>query len=151
MNKQVEKLCKLGATDREIAEFFDIAESTLNLWKSTHPKFMESIKKGKMLADAEVAEKLYRRATGYSHPDVDIKVIDDQIVLTRLTKHYAPDTAAAIFWLKNRRNRADIEAQKWADKQLHELTGKDGSKLFEEKSDDELKAILAQTAKKLND
>src|SRR4051812_18740451 len=99
MNKQAEKLCKLGATDKELSDFFEVAESTLNLWKLEHPKFSESINKGKIQADAEVAEKLFKRATGYSHKDVDIKMFEGQIVETPLTKHYPPDTAAAIFWL----------------------------------------------------
>jgi len=121
MNRQAEKLCKLGATDKELAEFFDVAESTLHLWKLEHPKFSESIKKGKEIADAEVADKLYRRATGYSHPDVDIKMFEGEIVITKLTKHYPPDTAAAIFWLKNRRK------DKWRDKIEHGLTDGNGN------------------------
>jgi hypothetical protein len=121
MNKQAEKLCKLGATDKELADFFDIAESTLNLWKNEHPKFMESIKKGKVFADANVAESLYRRATGYSHPDVDIRVIDDQIIQTRITKHYPPDTPAGIFWLKNR------QKHKWRDKIEQGFTDAEGN------------------------
>jgi hypothetical protein len=107
---QVEKLCKLGATDDEIANFFEVQESTINNWKLAHPEFLESIKKGKVLADAEVAHKLFKRATGYSHPEVDIKVISGEIVTTELIKHYPPDTAAAIFWLKNRRKK------EWRDK-----------------------------------
>lgn len=110
LNKQAEKLCKLGATDKEMADFFDIAESTLNLWKIEHTKFSESIKKGKIFADANVAESLYKRATGYTHPEIDVKVIDGKVVLTPLTKHYPPDTASIIFWLKNRQKK------KWRDK-----------------------------------
>jgi hypothetical protein len=107
---QVEKLCILGATDKELADFFEIAESTLNDWKLKYPKFSESIKRGKMHADASVAESLFKRATGYSHPDVDIKVIKNKITITKLTKHYPPDTVAGIFWLKNR------QKEKWRDK-----------------------------------
>jgi hypothetical protein len=121
MNKQAEKLCKLGATDKELADFFDIAEATLNNWKIEHPKFLESINKGKMRADAEVAEKLFKRATGYSHADVDIKMFEGQIIATPLTKHYPPDTAAAIFWLKNR------QKQKWRDKVETGFTDADGN------------------------
>ena len=36
------------------------------------------------------------------------------------TKHYPPDTTAAIFWLKNR------QKSKWRDKQDHEISGPDG-------------------------
>lgn len=120
-NEQAEKLCKLGATDAELADFFDIAESTLNNWKSEYPEFMESIKKGKTLADAEVADKLYKRATGYSHEDVDIKFFEGQIIETPLIKHYPPDTAAAIFWLKNRQRK------KWRDKIETGITDGDGN------------------------
>lgn len=108
---QVEKLCKLGATDEEIADFFGVAEATINTWKTAHPEFLESIKAGKVLADAEVASKLFHRATGYSHEDVDIRAVGGEIVQTPLVKHYPPDTTAAIFWLKNR------QPKKWRDKQ----------------------------------
>jgi hypothetical protein len=107
---QVEMLCKLGATDKELADFFGIVESTLNEWKLKYPKFSESIKRGKMIADAVVSDRLFKRATGYEHPDVDIKVVKGKIVTTKLTKHYPPDTTAAIFWLKNR------QKEKWRDK-----------------------------------
>lgn len=110
-NFQVEKLAKLGATDKEIADFFDVAESTINLWKETHPEFSESIKAGKIQADANVAQSLYHRAIGYEHEDVDIRVVDKEIVQTSLIKYYPPDPTAAIFWLKNR------QAAKWRDRQ----------------------------------
>ncbi len=107
---QAKKLCKLGFTDKELADFFEVEEQTINNWKIEHPEFFESIKAGKDVADGEVVDKLFKRATGYSHPDVDIKVIDGDIRITKLTKHYPPDTAAAIFWLKNRQKK------KWRDK-----------------------------------
>lgn len=115
---QVEKLCKLGATDKEIADFFEVDESTINNWKIAHPEFLESIKKGKTLADANVAEKLYQRAMGYSHEAV--KIFPDggkdergnkSPLIVPYVEHYPPDTIAAIFWLKNR------QKDKWRDKQ----------------------------------
>jgi hypothetical protein len=117
---QAEKLCKLGATDDELAEFFEVAVTTIDNWKRDHKPFLGAIKKGKTLADAEVANKLFHRATGYGHADVDIRVIDNQIVQTQLIKHYPPDTAAAIFWLKNR------QKAKWRDKIDHGLEGPNG-------------------------
>lgn len=120
-NKQAEKLCRLGATDKELADFFGVEEQTINNWKNEFPKFFESIKSGKIEADANVSDRLYQRALGYSHPDVDIKVVDKEIVETSLTKHYPPDTTAAIFWLKNR------QPEKWRDKHDidHTTNGKD--------------------------
>lgn len=120
---QARKLCLLGATDAEMAEFFGVAESTLHLWKKQHPKFSEAIKQGKDQADAEVASKLYHRALGYEHPDVHVSNYQGDVTLTPLVKHYPPDPAAAIFWLKNR------QRGKWRDKFDHEMTGKDGSPL----------------------
>lgn len=119
--EQARKLCLLGATDKELADFFNVSESTINKWKIDFVEFSESIKKGKDLADADVAERLFNRACGYVAPDVDIKVIDSQIVKTDFLKHYPPDTAAAIFWLKNR------QKNKWRDKQEIDLSSPDGS------------------------
>ena len=108
--EQSRKLCLLGMTDKEMADFFGVSERTLHGWKKSQPGFLQSLKSGKDLADAEVASKLYHRATGYEHADLDIRVIDEKIVKTKLVKHYPPDTTAAIFWLKNR------NPGRWRDK-----------------------------------
>ena len=118
--EQARKLCLLGYTEAELADFIDVSESTINTWKLDYPKFSESIKKGKAVADAEVSDRLYKRAMGFVAPDIDIRVIENRIVETPLEKYYPPDTTAAIFWLKNR------QKDKWRDKVDHELTGKDG-------------------------
>jgi hypothetical protein len=121
--KQAEKLAKFGATDKDLADFFEVAESTINLWKEEHPEFSESLKRGKDLADGQVIKSLYQRATGYEHPDVDIRTVSvgggiSQIVETEIVKRYPPDTTAAIFWLKNRR------PQEWRDRQEIDHTSK---------------------------
>lgn len=122
--EQVEKLCKLGATDKEIADFFCVSETTVNNWKNQHPEFLESLKKGKYIADAEVASKLYHRATGYEHSDTHISNYQGEITKTEIIKHYPPETVACIFWLKNR------QPQKWRDKHDLEHTGKNGTPLI---------------------
>lgn len=118
--EQAKKLCLLGATDAEMADFFAVDERTINRWKNDHPDFCQALKLGKMEADARVAEKLYRRALGYSHEAVkiavDAKTGDSAQVA--YTEHYPPDTTAAIFWLKNRRPR------EWRDRVEH--TGEQG-------------------------
>lgn len=108
--EQAFKLALLGARDADIADFFNIDESTLNEWKKRHPDFYESLKRGKLVADAEVAEKLYRRALGYSHEAVKIFIHEGQPITVPYTQHYPPDTTACIFWLKNR------QPNKWRDK-----------------------------------
>lgn len=114
-NEQVRKLCLLGATDERIGNFFNVSEQTVNTWKSKHPKFLESIRQGKTVADSNVAEALYNRALGYSHPHDHISNFQGEITVTPTTKHYAPDTGAAFIWLKNRGG--------WKDKQEVEHSG----------------------------
>lgn len=112
--EQAYKLCLLGATDADMAEFFEVAESTINLWKQKHPEFSESIKRGKADADANVAEALYKRAVGYSHPDTHISNYQGEVIVTPITKHYPPDPVSMIFWLKNR------QPAKWRDRIEHQ-------------------------------
>jgi hypothetical protein len=107
-----------------MADFFDVSEDTINEWKKQHDKFSESIKSGKTMADATVAQKLYHRAIGYEHPEVITASYQGEITdMKTVVKHYAPDPTAAIFWLKNR------QPQQWRDKQQTEITGENGAPL----------------------
>lgn len=119
----VYKLCLLKCTDAEIANILNITETTFNNWKNEYPKLFESIKKGKEEADANVSKSLLQRAMGYEHEDVDIRVVDHQIVQTKVIKKYPPDSTAMIFWLKNR------HPEKWREKHELEHSGKDGGPL----------------------
>lgn len=118
---QALKLCRLGATDKELADFFEVCIDTISEWKNVYPEFSASLKSGKRLADAEVADKLFKRATGYEHSAVKISASPDgKEHITEYTEKYPPDTTAAIFWLKNR--RPDL----WRDKVDHGVSGPDG-------------------------
>lgn len=108
---QAEKLCKLGATDIEIADFFDVDVRTIYRWKAENDAFCHALKSGKEDADERVERSLFSRAIGYEHEEVDIRVVSGEIVQTPIRKYYPPDTTAGIFWLKNRR------AEQWRDKQ----------------------------------
>lgn len=105
--------CLLGATDLELADFFGVCEATINNWKIDYPEFLESLKKGKQIADSRVAKALFHRAIGYEAPDLDIKMFEGSIIKTPYVKHYPPDATSAIFWLKNR------QPDKWRDKREH--------------------------------
>lgn len=116
------KFCLLGADDADLARMFEVDERTINNWKDAHPEFFQSIKEGKDIADSEVASKLYHRAVGYTHPAV--KIVADAKTgaqhVVPYTEHYPPETAAGIFWLKNR------QRAKWRDKVEQEVTGPNG-------------------------
>lgn len=132
-DEQTFKLCLLGATDESLADFFDVAVSTIGLWKIKHPTFSEAIKRGKMKADAEVAQSLYHRAKGYQHPEDKVFCTNGEVTVVPTTKYYPPDTAAAFIWLKNRAS--------WRDRQEH--TGADGGPIKYESMDDaELEARI---------
>ena len=117
------KLCMIGLTDEQLGLAFGIAPATVGLWRRNHPEFALACQRGKEEADAVVAQSLFHRAKGYSHPEEVIKVIDGEIVKVDTTKHYPPDTTACIFWLKNR------QRQNWRDVWAMEHTGKDGKPL----------------------
>ena len=107
---QAGKLCCLGATDKDIADFFGVDERTINRWKDQHADFCQSLKRGKMSADAEVADCLFRRATGYKQEAIKIMQHKGIPVIQAYQETYPPDVTACIFWLKNR--RPDL----WRDK-----------------------------------
>lgn len=102
--------CLLGASDKDLAQMFEVDERTINRWKADHPEFCQSMKEGKDIADAEIAKALYQRAKGYAHDEVHVSNYQGEITLTELVKQYPPDTTAASLWLRNR------QPAKWRDK-----------------------------------
>ena len=118
--QQAEKLCKLGATDLEIADFFEIDVRTLHRWKADNTEFCHALKAGKAEADERVERSLFARANGYEHDEVDLRVVNGEVVQTPIRKLYPPDTTACIFWLKNR--RPDL----WRDRVEQTIQGPNG-------------------------
>ena len=133
---QALKLCLLGATDKEFSEFFSVSEQTLNKWKKDYPEFLESLKKGKNIADANVASRLYNRAIGYNCKATKFATSNGKITDSKeFIEHYPPDTTAAIFWLKNR------QPEKWRDKKEVDANVDLGDEL-ESLTDEQLQAII---------
>lgn len=115
--RQAQKLCDLGATDEEIAEFFGTSARSLYRWKERHPEFCQALKAGKEKADERVIRSLYHRAVGYTYDAIQINVFQGVPVITPHKEHVPPDVTAAIFWLKNR------QPEKWRDKHEHSHDG----------------------------
>lgn len=114
---QAVKLAALGATDREVADFFEVDERTLYRWKHEHEAFCQALKVGKASADERVEQALYRRAVGYVQDDTHFSAYEGKVTQTPYVKIVPPDTTAAIFWLKNRK------PDEWRDKQEVEHKG----------------------------
>lgn len=110
--KRAQKLAELGATDQEMADFFEIDVRTLYRWKHDHAEFCQALKMGKEIADERVERSLYQRAIGYEQDEVKIFMPANaaQPVYAPFRAKVAPDVTAAIFWLKNRRG------EQWRDK-----------------------------------
>lgn len=117
---QARKLCALGATNPELADFFGVHLDTIDEWKNRHPEFSDALKDAKEQLDAKVERRLFERAMGYSHPAIKMFQAGGMILREEYTEHYPPDTTAAIFWLKNRR------PEQWREVKAIEMTGKDG-------------------------
>lgn len=127
---QAEKLCRLGAKDAEIADFFGMSVSGLRKWFDKYPALVEAMKRGKLQADANVADALYHRAIGYSYTAVKIMQYQGDVIREEYTEHCPPDVAACFGWLQNR--RPDL----WRDSRRIEVTGKGGKDLVPEPQTD---------------
>lgn len=118
---QAGKLCALGATDEDLAEFFEVSIRTIANWKARHEGFLQALNGGKEKADDRVERSLYQRAVGYSYDAVHFSSYQGAVTSTPYREHCPPDVTAQIFWLKNRRK------DEWRDKHDHSLSNPDGS------------------------
>jgi transposase len=115
--RQAKKLAVLGMSNKSIAEFFGIAESTLYEWQKDHSEFKEALKKGKVDADSKVAAKLYKRALGFTIRETTYertgrlmnlqaedgsKTTEDEYRKKVVIKRVLPDVTAQTAWLRAR-------------------------------------------------
>ena len=105
--EQAQKLCELGATDADLADFFGVSVRTVYRWMNTEEKFCHTVKTGKEVADTRVERSLYQRAIGYTL-EIEKAFLPkgaSQPVYAVAEEHVPADTTAAIFWLKNRKRK----------------------------------------------
>jgi hypothetical protein len=131
--RQAEKLCALGATDEDLANFFEVGIRTIANWKSQHEDFLQALKGGKTEADDRVERSLYQRAVGYTFDSEKVFNNKGEIVRAQTREHCPPDVTAQIFWLKNRR------PEDWRDKSEVAVTHH-----YADLSDEELNRELEQ-------
>lgn len=104
-----------GLTDEQIALKMGIGISTFYEWLNKFPELSDAIKKGKAPVDIEVESALLKRALGYDYEEVITEVEElgegrQKKHIRKIRKHMPGETAAQIFWLKNRR------PGRWRDK-----------------------------------
>lgn len=120
----VEMWARDGLTDEQIAENLDISVASFYNYKNEHLEFLESLKKGKEVADYEVENALFKKALGYNakiKKAFKVKEVlyengkrlkeTERIEYAEDEVHIPADTTAQIFWLKNRKPNT------WRDKQ----------------------------------
>lgn len=140
--KQAAKLCTFGATDAELAFFFEVSISTISQWKIQHPEFLKANVRAKEHSDDRVEHSLYQRAVGYEYDAVKIFMPAgaSEPVYAPYKEFVPPDVTAALKWLHNRR------PEKWREINKHEV-GAPGD--FARASDEELNEIIASEVKEL--
>lgn len=106
-----------GLTDEEIARKMGITRKTLYEWLNKYGDICDAIKRNKEVADREVEQALFRKAIGYKVKEVTrerrinpLTREPELVVIKEIEKDVAPDTAAQVFWLKNRK------PNEWRDK-----------------------------------
>ena len=101
-------LATKGATIPEIAEAFGVNKKTIERWSVEHPAFGESLNEGRELANSRIEKSLYKKALGYTVTETHRTIQVDKdgnakpVKIETTDKHFAPDTGAIIYWLKNR-------------------------------------------------
>ncbi|MGL5040061.1 MAG: hypothetical protein ACRC6D_08050, partial [Aeromonas sp.] len=69
------RMALLGATVSQIADAIGVNDCTIHDWKTRHSEFCMALRSGRQMANANVAARLYQRATGYSYESEEIKVV----------------------------------------------------------------------------
>ena len=106
---QAHNYCLLGATNDELASFFNVSPRTIDNWIARHADFRTAVKRGRVVADARVARGLYERAVGYDREVERAVIAGGEVQRVTSTVHYPPNVQACIFWLRHRR------PQTWSD------------------------------------
>jgi hypothetical protein len=94
-----------------------VVRQTFYNWRLKHPEFRAAVEGAKRDFDAEVEAGLFKSAVGYEHEAVEIMQHQGKPVVVPYVKHYPPNPASAIFWLKNR------QPERWKEVVEHQVSG----------------------------
>lgn len=103
----IEGWARDGLTNEQIAKNIGINQNTFYTWLKRYSEIKEALKKGRKPVDIEVENSLVKRALGFTEEEIVEEMTEDKdgntIKHKKVTrKVFPPDTAAIIFYLKNR-------------------------------------------------
>jgi hypothetical protein len=136
---KIEGWARDGLIDKQIASNIGVSERTFTDWKKNHSAISSVLKKGKEVVDIQVENALLKRAMGFDYVETTEELTKEGMSVTKkVTKTVAPDTTAAIFWLKNRKPK------EWRDKKETELSGGVAVNPFTNLTEEELRKLANQ-------
>ena len=125
-----------GLIDEQIAHNMGIAYSTFREWVDRFPALAAALKEGKAPVDLEVENALLKSALGYTitlKKPIKVRtkkqlkdkgtIEEEHIEYAEEEVHIPAQTAAQIFWLKNRKPK------EWRDKRETEIDAKEPVKV----------------------
>ena len=95
------KLALAGATDRQMAWYFEVPLATKHDWLASVPELVQAVQYGRTLGDADVVDRFRQLAMGCFPKVVTRSVGSEKEPLTCI-RYRPPHRAARNFWLKNR-------------------------------------------------
>lgn len=106
-----------GLSYEQIAKNCGVTKQCLFNWREKSPEIAEALRKGREVVDRELENALIKRALGFTLTKT--RIIEDDKGKKRIetiVEEVAPDTAAIIFALKNRK------PDTWRDKRETNIT-----------------------------
>ena len=113
-------MCRLGATDYDLAAEFEVDTATIWRWQTSHADFCKALMEAKEGYDDRVERSLAQRAIGYTYSTEKVFQFQGEPLKVPTNEHVPPDPGAAKLWLTNRRPKV------WRETTRNELSGPDG-------------------------
>lgn len=104
---EAKELAAAGATDAEMATFFEIDVKTLYAWRAASPGFNAACRLGKEMPDARVHGVAFTLTQGFSYTTQEaVKVRTGEhteaVEVVDVVKFMPPDKTMIAMWMKNR-------------------------------------------------
>jgi hypothetical protein len=96
-------MCRLGATDFDLAQEFGVTTDAIWRWRSKYPDFSDATMAGKEAFDNRIERSLAQRAAGYSYHNERLFCYEGVVVRAEEVIHCPPDVSACRLWLMNRK------------------------------------------------